>query len=401
MVLGLSTRGTPRRPLTVAALAVAVVSCLAAFALLQHYREGRTPDALGRGERVTARLHDPVAPAPSGGSWDEVDQARAHAWHGRLEGYVAFVHWRTPPSRSSSGWRTIRLLRLRDGSVRELRWSSGSVSLPTFVDSDHVLFSSDDRLACVADVAAGTVRVVASTPSRAGLGFAEATRSVAYAGPPPSQQDLVGLWMAPVDGESGGQPTAVGWAPEGDSSTNRRLRFSRDGHFVAVPELPTQVAARYSIKRLSDGGDVEMDHAAPGDSERYCVAATGVDFGTDCVYWLCAPWRGHLCLILTPLTAALPSPRLVREISDTPAAFGEGLAVSDALAVCIVEARSETPWSERIALAPLAGGPVSPLCDGFDPDIWPRHADDAPPSRGGAGDDADVRERSRGDVRVR
>jgi hypothetical protein len=356
-----------RGHVTLAASALAVALLLVAGCVAPRPQQPSTTSAdqqpLNPKTQELRAPPQPEAPVPSGGDWVPVGSLRCCPEKRPTHGRIAYVAW-SAPSRCA-----IRVADFATGQIVALDWTSANVSRPTLVDETHVLFSSDDLYICLADMAAGTVRIVAKTRHYLALGYRGASGDVLF-----SQLGPEGLWVwaLPISGDGHARRTEATWSPATDDTAHRRIRCSPDGSWLSLPMRPLDASANYAVVRWSDGKlmDETLDAAWP--DPRYQSNSVSVDFGEHGLYSLDARHTDRPArLMLYHVTDDRARARQVltwAPSTDLPS----WLAVSEALNVAVVGTRA--PKHEgTLALTGLSGGgELTPLCDGWDPDIWPR-----------------------------
>jgi hypothetical protein len=280
----------------------------------------------------------------------------------------------------------IRAVDFASGTISELHWSSGDVSLPTLIDETHVLFSSDNEYICVADIPAGTAEVVADQKHYGGLGYRAASREIAYtdagsrapeSGP---RQYFCFISTLPFMGSQISPRSPVEWAPVGGNTVHRRLRFSPDGAFVSLPCRPTDVSRSYDVARWSTGEHITawLDTAPGGLS--YGAYGRGLEFGVGCLYAQLnrelPEGDGGPDQVLVRYALSGTRPRvgtLLRKPPDV-AWLGGCVAVSEELGVVVLSIYADHDSRRtdlRIASLDRRGDLVR-LCEGDDPDICPK-----------------------------
>lgn len=203
-----------------------------------------------------------------------------------------------------------------------------------------------------------------------GLGWSapdESTLCLTWAGPRPTWEEIEFAELAVVrltaDGAT--SPTPLRSYYGGIDFAHTRIRVSRDGLYAAVPNFPTDVSARYAIYETRTG-------ATPAWIERdflYWAACTGVDFGRRNSYatYDVPDAPGTRYSGVYRFSPARGIPQKVLGLSGA-----RGIAVSETLGIAVVGTSDVTGRRQALHLVNLRTWEREYLCEGSDPDIWPR-----------------------------
>jgi len=226
-----------------------------------------------------------------------------------------------------------------------------------------------------------------------GLGYCHETGRVMFmrpardprGGSEGDDEGLIGLFYLEPSGEvadSGVRNRAVEFY-----TSDARIRCSRSRDLVALPSFPSDLSTLYDLQRLSDSEWVPHVAALASEGAEWQpslymnVFGSGLDFGRECVYGTLYAYAdsegGH------DEGPTLPSGlyRLDLEtyrhqmVAKIPRAWN--VAVSEPLGIAVVGSRvlpndEGTALEAILWLVDLATGRTERLCDGYDPDVWPR-----------------------------